>query len=325
MECLSNFIGISASCTPTASKSGLYIEDFPGFSIKSLSQIEGGKYLTVQAMLNRKLTVVGLQLSDMLSSLLEDVYIEQAADFLISKSFCEDYFYQEDGSPGLRIEKGMTALSLLYVPRIYFKSHIAVSNLVITVSDSSRSEIFTIDALADEEVTIEVNFLSSQRKIDITYSSTDDVSSLGVAPYTQSIGEYHVFDYADCDSCCGHRYLKIHGLDFNGSEKSVYYGIRADIELVCNKEKMVCLIAPQNKTLIFKLTIIEVLKEWIASDRFNFLAMNSKDWAKEQITILNNEIAELWFGNGPGIRNLLMNTEKKCFKCTGYEYKELIP
>lgn len=325
MECLSNFIGISAACTPTASKSGLYIEDYPGFSIKTLAQIEGGKYLTVQAMLNRKLTVVGLELSDMLSSLLQGVVIEQAADFLISKSFCEDYFAQQDGTPGLRIEKGMTALSKLYVPRFYFKSHVAVTDLVVTISDAERSETFEVTANADEEVVIECNFLSSQRKIDITYTSSNTPSDSGVAPYTQNIGEYHTFDYSDCDSCCGHRYLKIHGLDFNGSEKSVYYGIRADIELICDKEKMVCLIAPQNKSLIFKMTIIQVLKEWIASDRFNFLAMNSKEWAKEQIAILQSEIADLWFGNGDGIKNLLVNTEKKCFKCTSYEYKELIP
>jgi len=295
-----------------------------GFSIKTLAAIEGGKYLNVQTMLDRKLQVVGLKLQDMLSSLLQGAIIEQAADSLISKSFGETWFNQQDGTPGLRIEKASTAISNLYVSRIYFKSHLVTSGLIITLSDGVNSESFPVNALADEEVSIEVNFLTTQRKIDITYSSTDAPSD-GVAPYTQNIGEYDCFDYRDCNYCCGHRYLKIHGLSFTSAETSSYYGIRADVLLVCDKSKMVCLIVPQNKTLILQMTQIEILKEWIATERFNFLAINSKEWAKEKIIELVDSIDNLWIGNGEGIKNLLISTEKKCFNCTGYGYTELIP
>ena len=260
-----------------------------------------------------------------MSATLQGVFIEQAVDSLISKSFDDEYFDQEDGTPGLRIAKSPTALSNLYIPRIYFKSHTAVYDLVITISDASHSETFTIDAESDEEVTIETNFTSYQRKVDITYTSNADPSDSGVSPYTCPINEYHIYAHRSCNPCAGHRYLIVHGLNFSGSETSSYYGIRADIELICDKAKMVCLIAPQNKSIIFNMLQIEVLQEWIASDRFNFLAMNSKEWAADRIVQLQNELELIWFGASNGIVNLLQSSEKKCFKCTGYEQAESLP
>jgi hypothetical protein len=329
MECLDNFIGISERCVGTpASKSGKYIEDFEGFSVKSLSLIEGGKYLTVQAMLNAKLRIAGEKITEVLGGMLGDVYIEDSVDSLISKNFDDLFFDQQDGIPGLRIEKYPTALSYIFIPFIYFKSDIDVNGLVITISDGFNLVQYSVDALAGEEVSIQVDYSTGQQSVDITYNSSIEPSSQGVAPYKSNISVYRKYENRDCGKCsnvCGHRYLKIHGLDFNGVEQTSYYGIRADIQLRCDREKMVCLIAPNNKTLIFYYAVIEILNELIAGDRFNFLAMNSKEWAKEKKVEIENKIAELWDINGPGIKNLLTHSEKKCFKCTGTQYYERVP
>lgn len=310
----------------------MYIEDIPGFSIKTLSAIEGGKYLTVQSMLNAKLRIVGQELSEGIGGLLSEIYIENSVDALISKNFGNEYFEQADGTPGLVIEKYPTALSNLFVPNIYFKSYIAVQGLVITVTDGFSPQAFTVDAEAGQEVSVEVNYSTSQKKITITCDSSILPSSAGVAPYTSDIAIQSDFCFddrllgcnTDCDPC-GHRYLKIHGLDFAGAEKTVYYGIRADVQLVCDREKMVCLMAPQNKTLILYSTAVKVLDEIIMGERFNFFAMASKDLARELKAELEGKIADLWFTNGPGIKNLLVNSEKKCFKCTGLQYYERVP
>jgi len=83
--------------------------------------------------------------------------------------------------------------------------------------------------------------------------------------------------------------------------------------------------APQNKTLILYSTAVKVLDEIIMGERFNFFAMSSKDLARELKAELEGKIADLWFTNGPGIKNLLVNSEKKCFKCTGLQYYERVP
>lgn len=324
MECLDNFIGISSRCSGPASKSGMYIEDMEGFSIKSLSLIEGGKYLTVQAMIDRKLDVVGQKLVDTISGLLKDVYVETAVESLVSKSFCADYEAQQDGNPGLVIYKFPSSYGKLFVPYLYFKSHTAVTDLHITVTDGVTSQVFEVTAAADEEVSIECGFYTTQRKITITYSSSDSPSDQGVSPYTSDISSWWEYDYNCSCNPCGCRYMKIRGLDFDGDEKSKYYGLRADVQLLCDKEKMICLIAPTNKTLILNMLAIEVLNEYLATDRMNFLAIN-KEWAKAKIAELYDRVENHWIINGDAIRNLIIHSDKKCFTCNGPRYVESVP
>ena len=323
MNCLNNFIGVH-NCTDQVSLSNLYLTDLEGISFKSISSIESGKYVTFQNMVDAKMRLVGAKLLDRLSTLLGDVYVEQSMDSMISKNFGETYFSQQDGTPGLRIEKRPTSLSKIYIPRIYFKSHLAIDT-TITLSDGVNSESFDVSAGVDEEVTIETRFYSTQLRVDVTYTSTNGPSDDGVSPFTENISPFDAYYYDGCNSCCGNRNLMIHGLDFTGAEKSVYYGVRADIELICDKEKMICLIAMQNKTIFLYGLGVETLKEWIATDRFNFLAMSSKEWAKEKVIEWANEFERLWFANAQGIKNVLMSKEPKCFTCNGYKYKEIIP
>lgn len=327
MSCLTNFVGISEACTPVASKSGMYIEDFEGISVKSISAIEGGKYLTVQNLVNAKLRIVEQKMSERISGLVDNLTIYEALDTLISQSFGTSFLAQEDGNPGLRIEKSTTAFSKIFIPYLYFKSNTPVTALQITVSDGVNSEVFTLDALAGEEVAIECGFSTTQRKVDITYSSDTTPSDPGVAPFTQPINYGFNFLSRPIPGCCEpcSEFLRIRGLDFDGTEVSRYMGVRADIQLLCDRDAIVCFIAPKYKLIVFYYLIIEILNEWIASDRFNFLAMNSKDWAKEKVNELNGRIDRLWFDNSDGIKQAIVNSEPKCFNCTGYRYYEPIP
>lgn len=331
MECLKNFIGVSNRCEGTpASKSGLYIEDLEGISVKSLANIEAGKYLTVQAMIDAKLRVVGAKMLDTISGMINGITVETAADSLISKSFGEDYFAQANGSPGLKIKKYPTSFSSIFINTLYFKSHTAVVDLDILVDDGVNPQIFTISADADEEVTIECNYSTLQSVVTITYTSDAGPSDLGVSPYTEDIssyGSFYIPGSRDCSGCddCGHRYFVVKGIGFDGSEKSSYYGLRPNVSLVCDREKMVCLLAPMYKTTVLYALGVELVNEWIPSDRLNFLAMGSKEWAKEKSAEWQNKVAQTWFDNSEGIKNLLTHTESKCFKCTGYQYYERIP
>jgi len=67
MNCLNNFIGVQTPCS-TASRSGLYIGDLPGFSVKNLSQVIDGKVLTAQQLIDAKMNMVGAQMMEKLGS-----------------------------------------------------------------------------------------------------------------------------------------------------------------------------------------------------------------------------------------------------------------
>ena len=289
-----------------------------------MASIETGKWLNAQNMLNQIMRIVGQEAQERIREILGDAIVEDSVESIFAKNFCDQYWDQQDGTPGILYEKRQTALSNLFLSTFYFKSHIAVSGLVITITDGVQSETHTITAEADEEVAVAVNFQTTQNYIRITYSSTAGVSDDGVSPYRGSISGRMVHSCSKCDNT-GTNYLMVSGIDFSGNESSEYYGIKADVQLVCNTEKMVCLIARKYPMIFKYMAGVKVAREWAYSDRMNFLALSSKDDAKELAMHFDAMQKQLWFDNGAAISRLLRSAEAKCFTCTGVQYSENLP
>lgn len=319
MDCLQNAIGISQSCGNGTYPFG-YIDELDGISLKSLSSVEGGKYLSAQRMINEKLQIVGSKMKEKLGMLLGDTIIEQSVQSIIPIQFSEDVLTGAYGTPGLRIEKKPTTLTNLYVPRFYFKSQTAVEDLEVTISDGNQSVVHLVTADANEEVAIECNFSSSNLVVSITYDAANP--SQTVEPYTGNISPYTTYGCDGCIDCggcngLGNFYLKMVSIDFDGEERSKYYGLRADVQMTCDVEKMICIMAPKN-TWIFKYMVgVEVALESIATDRMNFFAINSKDWWKEAAQRWQWEADRLFDQNGPSILKMLQKSDSQCFTCTG--------
>lgn len=328
MECLTGFFALSKSCSSQVPKSGLYIDMLEGMNLKSISNIETGKFLTAQKFIDQKMILIGEKWKTDFADMLFGDMVESAMDSIISKNFCDDYNTGQAGTAGLKIEKIPTKLSSLFIPRFYFKSHTPANELPITVSDSTRSEVFYVTANADEEVAVEINWHSSQNTVSITFDdSTVGPSQQLIEPYTGAIAYFNHWFYNGCTGCTSKssRYLKISGIDYNGNSISNYRGIRADVLLNCDREKMICLVAMEQKVVLLYMLGIEILNEWEAGDRFNFLAIHGKDWAKEKKIAWQESIDRSNFNNGKGIRNLLRKHEKECFICNSGKYVYSLP
>lgn len=295
-----------------------------GMSLKSISNIEAGKYVTAQRLIDSKLILIMEKMKIDFAEFLFGDMVEQSIDSVISKNFGEDYQVGQAGSAGLLIEKLPTSLSSLFIPRFYFKSHTAAVDLPITVSDASRSEVFLVTANADEEVAVEINWYSNQKSASIKFDdSTFGPSQELVSPYTGPISPFHTYFSDGCTECCagGSRYLQISGIDYDGSEISNYRGIRVDTQVICDTDKMVCLIAHQMKIPILYKLGIEVLQEWQAGDRFNFLEISSEKWVAEKKVEWFETVERSQFYNGKGIREFLRKSEHQCFICNGPSYQ----
>lgn len=324
MECLENFIGLSQSCSDVAPTSGIYLDDFQGITLKQMASTESGKWLSAQNALNNLVRIEANSLKERIREILGDAISETSIESIFSKNFGEDYFDQEDGTPGLRIEKRATKLSHLFISEIHFRSHVEVSGLVITITDGVNPVSYTVDALADEEISVLVNYKSNQTKIDITYSSTAGPSDNGVAPYKDTI---HYSNRWGCNKCTnkGTFYIQINGLDFSGQESTSLYGIQADVELRCDQERMVCLIA-QHYPMMFATGVVErECREWAMSDRFNISTLGSRDEAGQLAEFYKKEKIQMWFDNGPAISKLLRSAESQCFTCTGIQFHQQVP
>ncbi len=319
MDCLNNAIGISPQCSNVVYPLG-YIDELDGISLKSLASVEGGKYLSAQNMVNQKLQIVGSKIKENLGRLLGDTVVEQAVATIIPIQFSEDIITGAYGTPGVRIEKRPTHLTKLYIPFFHFKSATEVTDLVVTISDGQQSVDFSVSAEANEEVSIQCNFSTDQLVVTITYSAADP--SQTIEPYTGNIAPYNYFGCGDCHNCggCsgeGNYYLKVNSIDFDGELASRYYGLRADVEIVCDTERMICFMMNKNPWL-FKYGLgVEIAKESIATDRLNFFAINSKDWWREAMGSWQYEMDKLWNDNGPSILKQLQKHDSSCFTCTG--------
>ena len=283
-----------------------------GISLKSISNMVGADKLTAQALLDEKTLLVGELLKSGPSKFLFDNVVNHSVDTLISKDFSKDSTSGLDELRGLRIEKRRGYLTKLTVERIYFKSATAVTELDVTISDGVNEKVYQVTADANEEVVIEANYHTSNLSVDITYQNDS------VEPYIGTLCPYNNFVELECRGCQGSKSMKIRTIE--GEELLIAYrGIRVDASVMCDREKMVCLIADSQKLAILYLVGAELMRELIFSDRINFLTLN-KELAKEKLVEWENKGHGILFENSQGIRNMLTSKEKACFICNSYKY-----
>lgn len=319
MDCLNGFFALSKSCQVELPTSGLYIDSLEGISLKSLSNIVGAEKLTAQKLVDEKTQLIGELLKSGPSKYLFQSVVDHSVDSLISKDFKKDGQLESEAiTRGLRLEKKRGKLTVLKVDRIYFKSATAVTALEITVTDGVNPKVYELTAEANEEIEIEANYSTNGLQIDITYDSET------VEPYTGTVCPYNTFVDSDCIGCGGCKSLKIRAIEGDGLVLN-YRGIRVDASVMCDREKMVCLIANDQKLPIMYLVGAEILKEWIGSDRINYITINSKEWAEKKIVEWEQKGWELLHENSQGIIKYLKQAEPKCFICQGFKYGFNIP
>lgn len=318
MDCLKGFFSLSKGCSTVAPTSGLYVDMLEGVSLKSLSNIVGADKLTAQHLVDEKTVLVGELLKAGPNRFLLEDAVEHSVDSMICKDWGTTYVEGSTDERGLRIEKKRARLTSLLIERIYFKSHTTVEDLEITISDGVKEEVFTINAEADEEIVIEANFSTRNTSVDIVYTSED------VEPYAGSICPYNNFVESDCHGCTGSKSLKIRTIE--AAEKLVQYrGIKVDASVICDREKMVCLIAEHQKMAFLYLVGSEIMKEWASTDRLNFLAVSSKEYAQNKAVEWEAKANQIFYDNAQGIKKYLEGHQRECFICNQAHYGFTLP
>lgn len=320
MSCIDNFIGVQQGCEVVAPISGFYIEDLPGVSIKNLSQTEAGKYISAKNMVAEKMRIAkGLMQAEMSGILISNSIVESIESIETPFFDTDEIITSGAGTQGLIISKVQTALSNIYIPRFYFKSPEVVVDLVITITDGSNPKTFTISADVDEEVIIESQYSTNQNEVTILYdSSLYDV-------YSGTISAFYNYGCGGCCSDCGNSYLRVRGINQAGDEQNSVYGIRADVQMFCDTEKMFCLTLQFNK-LAFLYCVGELLmQEAAVSDRLNFLAMSGKEMFAQLAQQFGSKWRELMSQNADAIESYLLKVEKNCFDCKGIQYAHNTP
>jgi len=324
MECASGFIGIRQACASagmSAPKSGLFIEDLEGISVKNLEGINGGKYDDAVDLVNRKTMHAARLVTEELRAYISPTFREE---LVLETGFGGKFETEEEYTALLDLEYGLRAsminnnLRELRLEEIFllfegdFSKEIEISDGVATIKINEGGT--SVIAKAGEVTRIPVDFVSSNGQIDISYNGLGVSSRNGTTSSTQFL--------RSCSHCgsLGFENFTVKGIA-GESEDEELYGVRARFSIDCSMEKALCLSLSRLKMAILYRVGIEILKEWEASDRMNWLTIHSRDWALEK----RAEWEEITYPNlmktlSSGVAHFLKKVDKNCLNCGGTTY-----
>ena len=304
MACTDNFIGIRVCSPPTPPKSGYYIDDLEGINVSAAADIatdsDAVNLLEAKIQFAIKQTV-----NDALAKLPNLQYNALAENL---RAFCFSATTR-NASPTLSISRNeyKTPLSDLVVNRIILKFGEAYVGHLEVLNDGVVIETIAVNVTADTEYIIDGLAIKATGVLSIR------INNAGLNPYFAA-RTAQVWDSA-VTSCCLRPYESAYITMSDG------IGIVADVSVVCSEDKLLCrMIFPLKDAILYR-SGIEVLNEWLATDRVNFLAVNGQEWAMEKkaewAAAYN---AKLSFALGSTLIKTLQKIDPVCFDCGGNKF-----
>jgi hypothetical protein len=280
LPCIDGFIVPRTLCpgVPVATpKSGLYVEDLPGFSTVSLAAVEPGKYLTAQAFIDEKMRAAGQMILDQLRVHLGQ-YVQEAQprESGTVGSFDTNTLAGAATKRGVQIRVDGGALTTPMVPRVWLKCEDDIADLVLKVSDGYTTIEHTISVVGGGvENEVWLNFEGRNKTVQVW------VEDIRFKPFTGTAKGTKFF--SSCTTC-GHYYHSayrfIAGGGWDGTtELTTLLGIRAEVVVMCSLEPIACILMKRFRWAVLYQFGALVLQEWLASSRVNYFSIHSKDWA----------------------------------------------
>lgn len=302
MQCLDNYIGIrtlTENCGSPTSVSGLYLEDLEGLTLSKLASIETGKVQDARIFFAQLLNRSGRQmLEEMKILLMPYLRMESAIEGGWLGEFGEATC--DESKAEIKTCHGRLARFVMEKIRVKFDF---TGDVVLTLTDGDHTETKTVTVVAGEVKEVPWFYVGKSETITITAPVTGYAGTLQGG---WKMGER-------CNDC---RYRFV---CCNTTSRMVC-GITIAFTVQCDFEKMLCAALPHlNQPLLYSLGV-EVLKEWEASDRLNFLTIHGKEWAESKRMEWEQRRNEMLNASTQGIARMLQSMDDKCVTCGGYSY-----
>lgn len=313
-SCFEDFILLGQGCTQNQSKSGLYVENLEGMSLKKTASMTSTSYQSASDLVHDKLmhsfNLLEIELQNALSR-----FGRYMPTYPEIREFCNILKTTNAAAPlerGLKLTryKNVNPFGLMFIETVYVRTKTAI-NTTLLFKDSFANTVYSmpVSLVANELNEIVVNKGFSQ---SILYILLDNSS---IETYQTECG----FD--GIDDCCGgiksKRAWKPFAVQgYNGNEtsnNSFGLGLRAGLK--CSMKLAMCNILDYIKMPVLYTLGAELLKEYIATDRINFLTIHNKDWAAEKSEEWQMKAKDLLAANIMSIMNNLIDYDPRCIAC----------
>mgnify|MGYP003109177124 CR=1 FL=1 len=311
MNCLNHIVGIR--CQGDQSSSGLYIEDLEGINLKTAAQIADSRYQSgLDLIAKKKDFAIKAIVNDVRASLLPYYRTNTVVDELQVGEFKTTSLSTSPLRRGLKVKTRSSNLLKVRIQWIEVQIVETKKKVNIYVQDGSTNHLFEVETDNDGFARINVDLLSETKEV-VVYIQDDTITP------------FDAYVKNGCN-CYTKRSEFLHSTGFkSGETASSTFGLSVQALAECDNEALICLLSNQLGFAILYKTGIEIVKEWIASDRLNpvtiiddgteeFLLDNFEREYKKQLSLLQTSISRL-----------LNNIDEICVVCSGNHYTEGIP
>jgi hypothetical protein len=302
--CIDNFIGIRA-CQNEASpapRSGLYLDDLAGLSVANVAQVSNDS--SGFSLMNKAIEFAAKTVANEAFSLIPSITLVDVADYLSQGVFNDYPFDSIAGLNGIKYEKEkVSPLSRLMLNTIYLKSNTTATKDVLIydggelVKTLTGVEVFVGKTKRLDNIALKIQSDTLEIKWD-----TSDIETFTAKQNKCCIGPLS----CNCNGKSPNKFISV----------SDGVGVTAEVAIVCDKPEMSCRVLDSLKYAILYRAGMQVLDEWMATDRLNFLAVNKQEWAIATRAEWEREYIEK---TRIAVRNdyeLYQKIDKHCFKCT---------
>ena len=311
MNCLKNIVGVR--CLGDSSSSGLYVEDLEGINLKTAAQIADVRYQSGLDLISKKKDFAIKAISnDIQAAFLPYFRINSIIDELSIGKFKNTTLTPSPFNRGVQIKTRSSRLLRIQIQNIEVKIVETFLTSFVKIIDGLDENIIEFTTDAEGKAKIDVNFISKTNEVfvvieDPLITPFDGQLKNGCSCYSKSSEFLIGKGYKD------------------GQTASSTFGLSVQSLAVCDQEQFVCLLAPRLGFAILYKTGIEIVKEWIASDRLNPVTMiddGIEEFLLEEFESQYNKQIKLLIESLPDFMSRL---DEICVVCSGNHYVEAVP
>jgi hypothetical protein len=311
MNCLENVVGIK--CLSSSSGSGLFLEDLNGINLKTAANIADSRFVSGLELLKSKRNfAIQAVKQDIEGLVLPYFRMNSLIDDLLIGEFKSNLLSSQPLSRGVKIKTKKSRLLRVRIKTIEIR--IQEANFVhsVQIIDGNTVTNYGFETDSNGVAKIQVDHLTESNEVLVVMDNSV------VTPFDASLK-------TGC-SCYSKSTEFLIGWGWNGSTTTTStFGLRVESLAECDNDSLFCLIGHKLGFAILYKTGIEIVKEWIASDRLNpvtiiddgteefLLEEFSRDY-KHAIKVLIEQIPEL-----------LSRVDDVCVVCNQSRYVEGTP
>lgn len=312
-------IGIRDYTDCASPESDLWINDFPGISLKTAAKISNEEVHTGAAIMRKCIDVGTKKVFDDFQKKISPYFdFNSIVETRQIDDFSDDIILPVAAAKrGLALRRWRSELAQHYIEELYIKSKTTKDTSVFIYDGETLAYTYVIPLIAGTINTIRVGktFVSETVKIEMDNSD--------VEVYSNSINNSNWSD-GGCGSCQSLQGLKVKG--WNGtSEDNTVYGIGVKCSVRCYLENAMCSVLPQLYLPIFYKSAGEFFREKIGSDRLNPVTLFTKDQARESLDECEKDYKEIYASTINSIYAFLRSTKGECLTCNTNRYAQVHP